>query len=277
MGSDEAAFDEGTAEQFPRRWRFPLRGAVLAACLLLAAAMAVPLVQNREPQETFAVELSAEADGTGNSPADQGPAGKIPAEAAAGDQAAKRQNPAGEPGQTDAESRQELLPDPDRVGASGTELVVHVAGAVTRPGIVRIKPGGRVADAVQAAGGAAPDADLAQVNLAALMEDGSMVVVPAVGEQTAAPVGISAPGNPPGPAGGGAGSSSLNGAAAGPVNLNTASDAELQTLPRVGPVLAARIIAWRTDHGRFARPEDLDAVPGIGETMLAALLPLVTV
>jgi len=61
------------------------------------------------------------------------------------------------------------------------------------------------------------------------------------------------------------------------VNLNTAGEAELQTLPRVGPVLAARIIAWRTEHGPFQRGEDLDAVPGIGEAMLAALLPLVAV
>ncbi|MCC3279189.1 helix-hairpin-helix domain-containing protein [Arthrobacter sp. zg-Y40] len=62
-----------------------------------------------------------------------------------------------------------------------------------------------------------------------------------------------------------------------PVNLNTADSAQLQELPRVGPVLAERIIAWRTEHGRFSRPEDLDAVPGIGEAMMAALLPLVTV
>ena len=263
---------EGIPEHLPRRWWFPLRGAVLAACLLLAAAAALLLLQNQPPQETFAVELGAEAGVAGGSPPGDTAMENIP-----GDRMDAGQGSAGKPDPNPADGPDE--PDADRppAGAGSTELVVHVAGAVARPGIVRIKPGGRVADAVDAAGGAAPDADLTQVNLAALMEDGSMVVVPAAGEQAAAPAGVPGPGNPSGSGGGNPGNSAGGGAAAGPVNLNTASDAELQALPRVGPVLAARIVAWRTDHGRFARPEDLDAVPGIGEAMLAALLPLVTV
>ena len=175
---------------------------------------------------------------------------------------------------------------PGRVAAAGPELVVHVAGAVAAPGIVRIKSGGRVADAVGAAGGPLPEADLTMVNLAAPMEDGSMVVIPVVGSDVLGPAGASGPSGLAGLPGAGSSAGSGSGytpgatgggSAAGPVNLNTATDAELQTLPRVGPVLAARIVAWRTDHGRFTRPEDLDAVPGIGAAMLAALLPLVTV
>lgn len=104
-----------------------------------------------------------------------------------------------------------------------------------------------------------------------------MVVVPRIGE-VLPPVQV--PGA--GPASG-AGTGTGTGSAAGPgggaalVNLNTADAAELDTLPRVGPVLANRIIQWRSEQGPFSRPEDLDAVPGIGAAMLAALLPLVTV
>ena len=111
-----------------------------------------------------------------------------------------------------------------------------------------------------------------------------MVVVPRIGELPP-PVPAQAPAPPgtgmgagPGTADG-TGTSSPGGAggSAALVNLNTADAAALETLPRVGPVLASRIIQWRSEQGPFSRPEDLDAVPGIGAAMLAALLPLVTV
>lgn len=272
----------GPPAAFPRRWRFPRRAAILAACLVLAAAIALPFARIQAPSETIAVELGTDAENAG---AAEG--GTAVPHAAALERPAEQEPPAdgAVPGTTAAPSPP---PGPDRAVAPGSVLVVHVAGAVARPGIVHIEPGGRVADAVAAAGGATPEADLTLVNLAAPMEDGSMVVVPAAGAEAAGPAGLPVSGNPPGTgAGTSAGATGGQGAAAGPgtgsvaaagqVNLNTASDAELQTLPRVGPVLSARIVAWRTEHGRFSRPEDLDAVPGIGEAMLAALLPLVTV
>ncbi|MBD8043605.1 helix-hairpin-helix domain-containing protein [Arthrobacter sp. Sa2BUA2] len=290
---DETPDGIQAAEQpaaLPRRWRFPLRAAVMFACLLVAAAVAIPLIQNREPHETIAVELGAGVDtaegGVTSIPGSDQPALGLPGTDLATGPA---QNP------SDGAPPGELPGSPERTTATSPEFVVHVAGAVAAPGIVRIKSGGRVADAVGAAGGALPEADLTLVNLAALMEDGSMVVIPAIGSDAAgpavasAPFGPSGPENPSGPGvgytpgyasgvgGGAAGGVTGGRPAAGPVNLNTATDAELQTLPRVGPVLAARIVAWRTDHGRYTRPEDLDAVPGIGEAMLAALLPLVTV
>lgn len=165
--------------------------------------------------------------------------------------------------------------------AAPSVLVIHVAGAVVRPGVVRVPSGSRAGDAVEAAGGTAADADLAAVNLAAPLQDGMMVVVPRIGE----PVGSPPPNAGPDPgegagAGQGAGGTGSTGGADSSgalININSGSLQELDSLPRVGPVIAQRIIDWREEHGSFSRPEDLDAVPGIGETMLAALLPLITV
>ena len=157
---------------------------------------------------------------------------------------------------------------------SGGNIIVHVAGAVVRAGIVELPQGSRLHEAIAAAGGGAPDADPNQLNLAAVLEDGQKVLVPRQGETV--PAG-SAPtvdsGAPGGPAGGGFGTAP----AAGKINLNTAGVDELATLPRVGPVLAQRIVEWRAEHGRFQRVEELDAVDGVGPKLLAALLPLVRV
>lgn len=156
--------------------------------------------------------------------------------------------------------------------ASAT-IIVHVAGAVLRAGIVELPRGSRLHEAIAAAGGGAPDADPDQLNLAAVLEDGQKVLVPKVGESVpAAPAAAGetgAGGSPPA-----AGSSAPAG---GKVNLNTAAADELATLPRVGPVLAQRIVDWRTHHGNFQRVEELDAVDGFGPKLLEALLPLLRV
>ncbi len=138
---------------------------------------------------------------------------------------------------------------------SPAAVYVHLAGAVARPGLYRLDEGARLVDGVAAAGGFADDADRSAVNLARLLTDGEQVHVPRLGET---------------PAAGSAG------AGDGRVNLNTAEVAELDTLPRIGPALAERIIAWREDNGRFTSVEDLLAVPGIGEKMLAGLRDMVT-
>lgn len=185
-------------------------------------------------------------------------------------------------------------------GASGEATVrVHVAGAVNNPGVYTLPAQGRAVDAIAAASGAAADADLDRVNLAGALSDGVQIYVPHRGE-TAAPVQIQPNG---GTANAGQGTAangaSQNGSAQNnaaqpqpartltssgnaqkgstPVNINTATAEELQSLPRIGPAMAQRIIAWREAHGGFRSVDELDAVPGIGPSMLENLRPLVTV
>lgn len=153
-----------------------------------------------------------------------------------------------------------------------TTLVVQVVGQVRKPGVVHVKSGSRVEDAVSAAGGALPGADLSAINLARVVVDGEQIQVPKPGQQPTPP-----------PAGGvGGGGSAAAGAPAGSstasvVNLNTADEAALEALPGVGPVMAQRILQWRADNGRFSTVDELGEVSGIGDKTLAQLLPLVTV
>jgi competence protein ComEA len=126
-----------------------------------------------------------------------------------------------------------------------------------------------VGDALAKAGGALPGADLSALNLARPLVDGEQVRVPKPGE-AAPPVAQGLDGGAPGGGPGGAGSSA-------PVNLNTANATVLEELPGVGPVLAQRIVDWRTEHGRFASVDELAEVSGIGEKMFAQLQGKVTV
>lgn len=144
----------------------------------------------------------------------------------------------------------------------------------TRAGIVEMPQGSRLHDAIAAAGGSTPDADPDQLNLASVLADGQKVLVPRRGETLPAGSAPAAESGAPGsPSGGGGGTAP----ATGKINLNSAGVDELATLPRVGPVLAQRIVDWRAQHGRFQRVEELDAVDGVGPKLLAALLPLVRV
>ncbi len=142
---------------------------------------------------------------------------------------------------------------------ASASVFVHVSGAVARPGLYVLADGARVLDAVAAAGGFAAGADEAGVNLARPLSDGEQLHVPVAGE-------VSDGG-------------STDGAVAGDgrVNLNTADVAALDTLPRIGPAMAERIIQWRDANGRFTSVEDLLAVPGIGDKMLETLRDLVTI
>jgi competence protein ComEA len=137
-------------------------------------------------------------------------------------------------------------------------LVVHVVGAVRRPGLYRLERGKRVADAVEEAGGATGKADLAALNLAAAVADGQQIVVPA----------RASPGE--GAAEGGAGA-----APSGPLSLSLATLEQLDTLPGVGPVTAQKIVEYRERHGSFSSVRELDAIPGIGPARLAQLEGLV--
>lgn len=170
--------------------------------------------------------------------------------------------PAASPLEQVAAEDAEALRVSETPGATGREaaLVVHVAGAVRRPGLYRLPPGSRVDDAVRLAGGARRSADLSQLNLAAPVADGQQILVPR-----------RAPATEPGPAGG-----STEAAAPGPVSLNSATLEELDALPGIGPVTAQHILDYRAEHGAFQTVDELDAVPGIGPARLEQLRELVT-
>lgn len=142
------------------------------------------------------------------------------------------------------------------VPIAGSTIFVHILGAVERPGLYELREGDRAIDAVAAAGGFTDAADQAQLNLARFVVDGEQIVVPVIGETPAGAPGVTAQGK---------------------VNINTADEAALDTLPRVGPAMAARIIAWREANGRFTAIEDLMNVTGIGDKTFEGLKDLVTV
>lgn len=163
--------------------------------------------------------------------------------------------------------------DPTTVPTAYVEIVVHVIGAVHEPGVVSLAPGSRVQDAVEAAGGLRDEADLTRLNLARPAVDGERLWVPVPGEEP--PPELPAPPEPV--AVPGSGSADAIGRASDThqtvVDLNTADQAELETLPGVGPVTAERILAWRAEHGTFATVEELMEVSGIGERTLEQLRP----
>lgn len=183
--------------------------------------------------------------------------------------------PSGVPGLAEPSVPALVTPDagPDPPGSAaavavagtvaGTVVVVDVTGRVRRPGIVELPAGSRVVDAVEAAGGARRGVDLSSVNLARVLVDGEQVVVgvPAPGGVAAA--AASTPGAP------GPGAAAL-------VSLNSATQAELEELPGIGPVTATAILQWRSDHGPFTAVDELLEVSGIGDATLAEIAPFVT-
>jgi competence protein ComEA len=142
-----------------------------------------------------------------------------------------------------------------RTAVTAAPLLVHVLGAVVQPGLVELDAGARVVDAVSAAGGLTAEADPAGVNLARPVVDGEQLVVPAMGEV------------PQPPPGGGAAAAAGDGL----VHLNTADVAALDTLPRIGPALAQRIIDWREANGPFTSVDQLLDVAGIGDAVFSGL------
>ena len=273
----EQADQPGTTRS--ARWGLSPRVLLLVAVLALVAVVWGVTQFSAAPRAEQVASPSASAESVQAVGAQQSPGAQSAAQSTA------------QPGANPSESAQG--------GASGEATVrVHVAGAVNNPGVYTLPAQGRAVDAIAAASGAAADADLDRVNLAGALSDGVQIYVPHRGE-TAAPAQIQPNGGTANAGqGNAANGASQNGASQGgtqphpartltpagsaqkgstPVNINTATAEELQTLPRIGPAMAQRIIAWREAHGGFRSVDELDAVPGIGPSMLENLRPLVTV
>lgn len=177
------------------------------------------------------------------------------------------------PGPEPPDGAQEDAPAP-----TPETLLVHVTGEVVEPGVVAVPAGARVVDAIEEAGGLTRSADGSTINLARAVVDGEQLWVGRPGEQPPDHVG-------PPPAAGGIGAAgqtsgstgSAGGVTPAVVDLNAATEADLDNLPGIGPVTAGKILAWREEHGRFTSVQELLEVSGIGERTLAELEPHVTV
>lgn len=242
--------DGGEHRAAPRRWGVRPAAVAVAAALL---AVVVVLVGARALGSTGSTVVGQDAAEGGASPGDpaSGPA-LAPEVGADGADQASDGGTAATAG-TDGSA-------PTTAGTGADVVVVHVAGEVARPGVVTLPLGSRVTDALAAAGGSLPTADLAAVNLARELVDGEQVLVPQPG--VAPPASLTSPAGSP--AGG-------PGAGASVVDLNAADVAALDALPGIGPVLAERIVTWRTEHGRFTSVDELAEVPGIGPSLLGDL------
>mgnify|MGYP000946060713 CR=1 FL=1 len=163
------------------------------------------------------------------------------------------QDPAAAP-ERDAPSRPASHATPGPPGHAG-QVIVYVSGAVATPGVLTLPASSRVIDAITAAGGATPEADLESINLARILVDGEQIRVGVVGESP--PVASAGTGTD----------------AQACVRLATATETELQTLPGIGPALAQRIISYRSTHPRLTSVEELDDVPGIGPSLIEKIRP----
>lgn len=249
----------------PRRWAVSVRAAA-AVLAVVAALTGVVVIRSLGPGEPVAVpertQDSVTSDAT-QTDAPSEPAQRAPSAEPGADASA---DPTGAgPASTDLAAGSGA-PSSSGAGPPGGSPVVHVAGAVAAPGIVELPAGARVAQAIEAAGGATGDAELAAVNLARPVTDGEQVYVPRVGE--------AAPGTAAGLVTGG--TAGADGAPAGEgdaevVDLNTADQARLETLPGVGPAIAQRILDWRAEHGGFHSVDELLEVSGIGPATLERL------
>ncbi len=296
--------DDGEA-QGGIQWRVARSAALVFLGVALAVGAALFLVRSSEPSAAaVSVQLDAEtpaapvegASGSGSSPpgaslsggarsadvdreaVDDGATG--PRDGASGDQAVGRG--AGGPGEAAAGA-------PSGSEDRGGVVVIYLTGAVASPGVFTVTPGTRLVEVIDEAGGATPEADLEGVNLASTVSDGQHIHLLAVGEEPrTSGTGAELPllpadgprkgsGGQAGAIDGATGNEGGSGSAAEILDINSASLAEIESLPRVGPVLGQRIIDWREEHGPFAQAGDIDAVPGIGPAMLEGILPLIEV
>lgn len=266
---------EGLADRVPPGWRrvgrtVPGRAAIAALALALAvsAGILARAMLTRPDTRLVAPPALSSARGSGATAGGSAP-GPAPASGGVAGAGAAGSG-SGQPGPGPAAAGQ---PGSGQLGSG--QLVVDVVGRVRHRGLVRLAVGARVADAVAAAGGASPGAALDRINLARLLQDGEQVLVPGPNDVLPAAGGAGVGAST---AGTGAGGTTGTGEGGGAVlDLNTASESQLDGLPGIGPVLAGRIVAWRAAHGRFSSVDELGEVAGIGPKLLERLRPLVRV
>lgn len=246
-------------EQGARRWALTGTTAVVAvvAVLLLGVGVAALSLRGDGVEPLTQVKADGEPAGglsSGGAGAPAGTTTPVPGSGAGSDPAAGEE--------TEAGGAASGAPD----GTAGDGLLVHVVGEVAEPGLVTVRDGARVADALRAAGGTTRKADLTAVNLARAVVDGEQLYVPRPGEPVPGPV---APGTGrPAPGTGGPGASGGGSATGATVDINTADAAALEELPGVGPSIAQAIVEWRETNGQFASVDELEDVPGIGPATL---------
>ncbi|MFD4991566.1 ComEA family DNA-binding protein [Cellulosimicrobium cellulans] len=246
--TSHAGFAE-LGEEGRRRWALRPRTAVVALVVVLLLAAGVVLLRSPAGGVTPVAPLEATPTGGPSTGPDAESVALAGAGATTDGGTAERAAAGGGEGA-------------DAGGVPSGGVVVHVVGQVAAPGLVTVAADARVADALEAAGGATAEADLAALNLARTVADGEQIVVPRPGE--AVPAAGSAPP--------GAGTT-----AGGAVDLNAADAAALDALPGIGPVLAERIVAWREENGPFTAVDELGEVSGIGPAVLADVRDLVRV
>ncbi|WP_104128390.1 helix-hairpin-helix domain-containing protein [Cryobacterium sp. Y57] len=225
------------------RYRPRLRVGVGAAVVLLLLALVVAVIVSAVGQQAGQRTVGSEASITSGSSATLEP--------------------------FDVGAGASALPGQAIATDTGVTIFVHVLGAISRPGLFQLSDGDRVMDAIAAAGGLTAEADPAGVNLARLLSDGEQFYVPRQGEVP--------PELPAAVGGTGAGGTGGANAKAPKVNLNTAAVADLDSLPRIGPTMAQRILDYRTKNGRFTSIDGLRDVAGIGDKTFEALKDFITV
>ncbi|GAB3264284.1 ComEA family DNA-binding protein [Kineosporia babensis] len=231
------------------RWEVPVRAAVAAGVAALAVVAVVVVLALRPSDDGTAIGETSSLVSTSEAVPEDSPTPVPQATPQAGSSSAQ---PA--------------------VADGAAQARVHVVGQVRSPGVVALGLDARVQDAIEAAGGATPKADLARINLARKVVDGERILVPKPGQKIPDEVAVG-----PDPGTGSAGGGASGAGSGAPVDLNTATVAQLDELPGVGPVLAGRIVEWRESNGRFTTVDDLNEVSGIGDTTMEKLRPLVRV
>ncbi|MFZ4841778.1 ComEA family DNA-binding protein [Mycetocola saprophilus] len=257
----------GRVHRLARRWAtLSVRG-LLVAGVIAVLVLGIVLIRLLDPDAAVSTTASPSSSSSSASSSSDSPGPGVAGSASEGAGSARSESAdvttqAGNGAATQSRDDAGTQPTAGSAGGDAASVTVHVVGAVGAPGLYTLNGAARADAAIIAAGGAAPNADISQINLARRLVDGEQIRVPAQGEIATPNAGEGAGGT----AGGGGSASGQ-----GPISLSRATAEQLDTLPRIGPALAARIVEWRESNGPFRSVDDLTRVSGIGPKMIASL------